>query len=412
MMDEHARPDPDALLKQISEDSKDEKRGRLTIFFGYAPGVGKTYSMLYDAAIRKNEEGRDVVIGYVELHKRPDTVALLQGFEKVPSLNIDYNGITLIEPDIAGIMKRKPDIALVDELAHTNAPSSRHQKRFQDIQELLDMGINVYTTLNVQHIESLKDLVAQIIGIKVTENVPDPVFLNADEVKLIDLPIDDLLKRLKDGKIYTEDMASQAVDKFFKSGNLLGLRQLAAKQVALRIDKQMASYVRTKSLVGEWQQQEKVLVGISASPHAERLVRSAYRLSVELDAELTALHIDTSEYGLMIPDENRKWIKNAFDVAAKLGVKTATIEGKNFAAQIANYAGVNKITKIVIGKPDPESKLESVDTILSRTEGVDVYIFAGYGDAARAGNYQPKVKDPIKEMMKQIKLINRKLRLP
>jgi two-component system, OmpR family, sensor histidine kinase KdpD len=412
MMDEHSRPDPDALLKQISEDSKDEKRGRLTIFFGYSPGVGKTYSMLYDAAIRKKEEGMDVVIGYVELHKRPDTVALLQGFEKIPPLLIDHNGITLIEPDIAGIMKRKPDIALIDELAHTNAPASRHQKRFQDINELLDMGINVYTTLNVQHIESLKDLVAQIISIKVTENVPDPVFLDADEVKLIDLPIDDLLKRLKDGKIYTEDMASQAVGKFFKSGNLLALRQLAAKQVALRIDKQMASYVRTKSLEGEWQPREKVLVGISASPHAERLIRSAYRLSVELDAELTALHIDTSEYGHLIPEENRKWIKNAFDVAAKLGVKTAALEGKNFAAQIANYASINKITKIVIGKPDPESKLESVDTILSRTEGVDVYIFAGYGDAARAGNYRPKVKDPITEMMKQIKLINRKLRLP
>lgn len=411
-MDEYTRPDPDALLKQISEDSKDEKRGRLTIFFGYAPGVGKTYSMLYDAAIRKKEDGRDVVIGYVELHKRPDTVALFQGFEKVPPLNIEHNGITLIEPDIAGIMKRKPDIALVDELAHTNAPVSRHQKRFQDIDELLDMGINVYTTLNVQHIESLKDLVAQMIDINVTENVPDPVFLNADEVKLIDLPIDDLLKRLKDGKIYTEEMASQAVDKFFKSGNLLALRQLAAKQVALRIDKQMAGYVRTRSLAGEWQPQEKVLVGISASPHAERLIRSAYRLSVELDAELTALHIDTSEYGQIIPEENRKWIKNAFEVASKLGVKTATIEGKNYAAQIANYAGVNRITKIIIGKPNPESKLESVDNILSRTEGVDVYIFAGYGDAAKAGDYQPKVKDPIKEMMKQIKLINRKLRLP
>jgi two-component system sensor histidine kinase KdpD len=368
--------------------------------------------MLYDAAIRKKEEGRDVVIGYVELHKRPETVALLQGFEKIPPLKTNYNGITLVEPDVAGIMKRKPDIALVDELAHTNAPISRNHKRFQDINELLDIGINVYTTLNVQHIESLKDLVQQIIGIKVTENVPDPVFLDADEVKLIDLPIDDLLKRLKDGKIYTEDMASQAVDKFFKSGNLLALRQFAAKQVALRIDKQMATYVRTKSLEGEWQPQEKVLVGISASPHAERLIRSAYRLSIELDAELTALHIDTSEYGQIIPEENRKWIKNAFDVAAKLGVKTATLEGKNYAAQIANYASVNKITKIVIGKPNPESKLESVDNILSRTEGIDVYIFAGYGDAAKVGSYQPKVKDPIKEMLKQIKMINRKLRLP
>jgi two-component system sensor histidine kinase KdpD len=410
-MDEHARPDPDELLKTITEESKKENRGRLTIFFGYAPGVGKTYSMLYDAAIRKKEEGRDVVIGYVELHKRPETVALLQGFEKIPPLQTDYNGITLIEPDVAGIMKRKPDIALVDELAHTNAPISKNQKRFQDIDELLGMGINVYTTLNVQHLESLKDLVQQILGIKVTENVPDPVFLNADEVKLIDLPIDDLLKRLKDGKIYTEDMASQAVGKFFRSGNLLALRQMAAKQVALRIDKQMASYLRTQSLEGQWQPQENVLVGISASPHAERLIRSAYRLSVELDAELTAVHIDTSEYGRIIPEENRKWIKNAFEVAAKLGVKTATIEGKNFAAQIANYAHVNKITKIVIGKPNPESKLESVDTILSRTEGVDVYIFAGYGDAANAGNYQPKVKDPVKEMLKQIKLINRKLRL-
>lgn len=409
-MDEYFRPDPDELLKLISEDSRDEKRGSLTIFFGYAPGVGKTYSMLYDASLRKKDEGRDVVIGYVELHKRPETEALLKDFEIIPPLKKEYQGIALVEPDVSAIIKRKPDIVLIDEMAHTNAPGMKNQKRYQDIDEVLNMGINVYTTLNVQHLESLKDIVQQITDIKVKENVPDPVFLSADEVKLIDLPIDDLIKRLHDGKIYTEDMAAKALDRFFKPGNLLALRQMALKHVSLRIDKQIAVYIRTHNLADRQQPREKVLVCISGSPHAEKIVRVAYRLAVELDAEITALHIDTDESNDFITKEINNEVKNAFEVAKKLNMKTMTLHEKNFAIQIANYARMNKFTKIVVGKPKQGNMLESVDALLLHTVGIDVYIFAGQENSA--GETKKEVKDPIKEMIKRIKQLNRIISMP
>jgi len=410
MMDEYFRPSPEEFLRRISEDYRDEKRGRLTIFFGYAPGVGKTYSMLYDASMRKKDEGKDVIIGYVELHKRPETEALLEGFERIPPIRREYNGITLLEPDVSGIMKRKPDIVLIDELAHTNAPGMRNQKRCQDVDDLLEMGINVYTTLNVQHLESLRDIVQQITDIRVQENVPDPVFILADEVRLIDLPIDDLLKRLHDGKIYTGDMAAKALDRFFKPGNLLALRQMALKQVALRIDKQIAGYIRTHNLVDRRQPREKVLVCISASPHAEKIVRAAYRLAVEFDAEITALHIDTNESGDYIPKEINNEVKNAFEVAKKLNIKTMTLHGKHFAIQIAHYARMNKFTKIVVGKPKQGNRLESVDTLLSHTKGIDVYIFAGQEDSNE--ETKKEVKDPIKDMIERIKQLNQIIRIP
>ncbi len=409
-MDEYFRPQPEEFLRRISEDYRDEKRGRLTIFFGYAPGVGKTYSMLYDAAMRKKDEGRDVVIGYVELHKRPETEALLEGFEKIPPIMREYNGIALVEPDVSAIMKRKPDIVLIDELAHTNAPGMKNQKRYQDVDDLLDIGINVYTTLNVQHLESLKDIVQQITDIRVQENVPDPVFILADEVKLIDLPIDDLMKRLHDGKIYTGDMAVKALDRFFKPGNLLALRQMALKQVAFRIDKQIAGYLRTHNLVDKHQPLEKVLVCISASPHAEKIVRAAYRVAIEFDAEITALHIETDEPGDYIGNEVNSEVKSAFDVANKLNIKTITLHGKDFAVQIAHYARMNKFTKIVVGKPKEGNRLESVDTLLSHTKGIDVYIFAGQEDSSE----EPRkdARDPINEMISRIKQLNRIIRMP
>ena len=410
MQEDYVRPDPEELLKLISEDEKDESKGRLTIFFGYAPGVGKTYSMLYDAMLKKKDESKDIVIGYVEEHKRPDTAALLEGFEKIPPVKNESNGIILVEPDIHAIMKRKPNIVLIDELAHTNAPFMKNNKRYQDIYEILDRGIDVYTTLNVQHLESLKDVVQKITEISVRENVPDPVFFHADEVKLIDLSTDDLLKRLQDGKIYTKDMASKAIEKFFRTGNLLALRQAALKQVALRIDKQMARFIRTTKVGNAREFREKVVVGISASPNAERLVREAYRLAAEFDADMTALHIDPVEEEEIVPKELDKWVKNAFEVARKLNVKTVALHGKNFANQLAHYATINKATKIVIGKPNPESEHESVDTILSKTTGIDVYIFAKHGSLVQAKRKENK--DPLTDMIGRIKRINKMIRRP
>ena len=217
---EYVRPDPEELLKRISAGERDEKKGRLTIFFGYAPGVGKTYSMLYDAILRKKDEKLDVVVGYIEFHKRPETQEMAKSFEIISPLKINYTGLELKEPNIAEIIKRKPNIVIIDELAHTNAKGMNHDKRYKDVDEILNSGIDVYTTLNVQHLESLKDIVQQITGTRANENIPDPIFLLADEVKVIDLPIEDLLRRLKDGKVYTKDMAEKAVQKFFRQGNL------------------------------------------------------------------------------------------------------------------------------------------------------------------------------------------------
>jgi two-component system sensor histidine kinase KdpD len=405
--DEYVRPDPEELLRKITARERDEKRGRLTIFFGYAPGVGKTYAMLYDALMRKDEAKLDIVIGYIEFHKRPETLELAEDFETIPPRRIHYNGLELLEPNIGEIIARKPAIVLIDELAHTNAHGMKNDKRYKDIEELMDAGIDVYTTLNVQHLESLKDTIHQIIGIRVTENIPDPVFLQAEEVKVIDLPIRDLLKRLTDGKVYTKDMAAKAVERFFRPGNLLALRQITLKQVALRIDKQMVGYMKAHDIEGEWPSSEKVLVGINSSPYVGQLVRAAYRLAVELDAEIIALHIETDEDDSFSEDE-RKWLNNAFDVARRLGIQTFSVKSNDFSAKMASFSLQNSVTKIVIGKPHASRRFSSVDSILAKTEGIDMYIFAGRG-AVLHKHQPPSQKHPVKEMLKRIRFINKRI---
>jgi two-component system, OmpR family, sensor histidine kinase KdpD len=403
--DEYVRPDPDDLLKRIAAQEKDDKRGKLTIFFGYAPGVGKTYSMLYDAALQKNEQNLDVVVGYIEFHKRPGTEALAKGFDMVPPLRIDYMNLHLLEPNVEEIIKRKPNIVLIDELAHTNAQGMKNDKRYKDVEEILNEGIDVHTTLNVQHLESLKDIIHQITGIRVSENVPDPVFLKADEVKVIDLPIDDLLKRLKDGKVYTKDMAAKAVQRFFRSGNLLALRQITLKQVALRIDRQLASYMKAHDLESSWPLPDKVLVGIDAAPFAGQLVRAAYRLTIELDAEIVALHIETDD-DKKFSEDQKKWLKSAHDTADRLGIRVITVQSNDVAAKMSSFATQNGITKIVIGKPYSSGSFSSVDSILAKTEGIDVYIFAGRGDKTQI-HLTPPIKNPVEEMLKRIRHINK-----
>ncbi len=377
MADEYKRPDPEELLKLIREEETEGKRGKLTVYFGYAPGVGKTYSMLLDARAHK-QEGRDVVIGYLQTHGRKETESLAEGIETIPLKTVEYKGIRAEELNVEGILARKPETAIVDELAHTNAPGMEHSKRYQDVRDILDAGIDVWTTFNVQHLESLNDIIYKITAIRVRETIPDPIFQGTDEVKLIDLPIGDLLKRLKEGKVYTRDMAREAINKFFGPRNLLGLRQLALRQVAIRIDRQMFRYLKERGVSGPWYASEKILVGLHASPYAPQIIRSAFVLSSELVAELIAVHVESDQDKKFTPEE-KKWLNDATDVAERLQIRIVNIKGNDISAEMAKFASENNASKIVIGKPLRHGNVRSIDRLLSLTRGIDVYIFAGQG---------------------------------
>jgi len=377
MMPEYTRPDPDELLRRVIEEETKEHRGKLTIFFGYAPGVGKTYSMLNDAQSLK-QEGKDIVIGWLQTHGRKETECLAEGLEAIPVKKVEYAGIHLDEMDLEGILARKPVIVVVDELAHTNAPGMKNQKRYQDVQEILEAGINVFTSFNVQHMESLKDVIAKISGVTITETVPDPIFLSSDEVKLIDLPVDELLKRLKEGKVYTWDMAQEAVNRFFEPYTLLGLRQLATRQLAIRIDHRMFRYLKEHGVTGPWYASDRVMVGLHASPYAAQIIRAAFRFSSEINAELIAVHVE-SDQDKRFTDEEKAWLKKATDVAQNLHVRIINLKGTDISKEIARFANENNITKIVIGKPLRHGNVRSIDQLLSQTTGIDVYIYAGQG---------------------------------
>lgn len=398
-MDEYKRPDPDELLKMITREESDEKKGKLTIYFGYSPGVGKTYSMLYDA-LQVRKEGKDIVVGFVQTHGRVETESMVEGLPSVPTLSVDYNGISFKDLDLDGILARKPEIVIVDELAHTNPPGMKHQKRYQDVQEILDAGISVWTTFNVQHMESLNDLVAKITGVRVRETVPDPVFHWSSEVKLIDLPINDLIKRLSEGKIYTKDMAHEAVNRFFGPHNLLGLRQLAVRQVSIRMDKQMYRYLKEHGVEGPWYASERILVGLHASPYAVQIIRSAFVFSTELNAELIAVHV-ISDLDKRFTDEERNWLKNAAEVAERLQIKIVYAKGQDISAEIAKFANENNITKIVIGKPLKQGNVRSIDRLLSLTHGIDVFIFAGQGQEL-SNKIDILTKNPLNHILKYI----------
>ena len=372
---EDERPEPESLLAIAQQEEAAKKRGKLTIYFGAAPGVGKTYSMLYDARIRQ-QEGIDVVAGYVEPHGRAETETLLEGLEIIPPIVTDYKGVLLKEIDLDNVLARRPQLVLVDELAHTNAPNSRHTKRYEDVEELLNAGIDVYTTLNVQHLESVNDIVFRITGVRVQETIPDNVFRLADKIKLVDLPPEELLKRLKEGKVYTRDMAEDAVKRFFKSGNLLALREMSLRLVAGSVDDKMLQYMRAHAIAGPWSATERVLVGVLASPYAEELVRSAFRIAGEMNAEWIALYVETAKHA-QLSDEEREWLKNAQALAEKLGARVVWIKGDDIAEEIARYAQSHNVTKIVLGKPRHFGFLPSLaQKIMVRTKNIDIFLFA------------------------------------
>ncbi len=372
---EDERPEPESLLAIAQQEEAAKKRGKLTIYFGAAPGVGKTYSMLYDARMRQ-QEGIDVVAGYVETHGRAETKILLEGLEIIPPVITDYKGVLLKEIDLDGVLARRPQLVLVDELAHTNAPNSRHTKRYEDVEELLNAGIDVYTTLNVQHLESVNDIVFRITGVRVQETIPDTVFRLADKIKLVDLPPEELLKRLKEGKVYTRDMAEDAVKRFFKSGNLLALREMSLRLVAGSVDDKMLQYMRAHAIGGPWSATERVLVGVLASPYAEQLVRSAFRIAAEMNAEWIVLYVETAKHR-QLSDEEREWLKSAQDLAEKLGARVVWIKGDDIAEEIAHYAQSHNVTKIVLGKPRHFGVFPSLaQKIMVRTKNIDIFLFA------------------------------------
>ena len=392
MTSDDSRPDPDELLARIQSDEANAKRGKLKIFLGYVAGVGKTYAML-EAAHQRLEEGVDVVIGYAETHGRKETEALMSGLELVPRCQVNYRGTTLTEMDIDAVIARHPQLVLVDELAHTNAPGSRHPKRYQDVEEILKAGINVYSTVNIQHLESLSDVVKQITGVVVREKIPDRLVDEADEIELIDLPTDELLKRLRDGKVYISDQAMRALEKFFRKGNLTALRELSMRRAADRVDDQMLKYMHTESIPGPWPAADRILVCISSHPMGEQLIRSGRRLAEELNAEWYVLFVETPQH-MHMPLENRIRVQRFLALAEELGAKVASTSGESVADEVINYAHEHNITKIIAGKPFRPRLSEIlrgsvIDQIIRGSGKIDVYVVSG--EATLSKKVNPRV---------------------
>jgi len=377
------RPDPEALLAQVREEERRASRGRLKIFFGASPGVGKTYAML-EAAHARVREGVDVASGVVETHGRPETAALLEGLAVLPRRRVAYRGIDLEEFDLDAALARRPALVLVDELAHTNAPGSRHAKRWQDVEELLAAGIGVYSTLNVQHLESLNDVVAQITGVTVRETLPDAVFDQADEIELADLSADDLLKRLRQGKVYVPEQAAAAIERFFRKGNLIALRELALRRAAERVDAQMRGYMQESGIRAVWPAGERVLVCIGPNPEGARLVRAGKRMAMGLKCDWRVVTVERP--GVAVSPADRDALVANLQLAESLGAPTTTLGGHDAAEEILAYARAENVTKIVVGKPTHprwRDKLYGslLDQLVRGSGDVDVYAISGDPEA-------------------------------
>ncbi|RXV71451.1 DUF4118 domain-containing protein [Burkholderia stabilis] len=391
------RPDPDQLLDKLQRDEEKQRRGQLKIFFGASAGVGKTYAML-QAARQRLQEGVDVVVGIVETHGRSETAALLDGLDVLPLARIDYRGRTLAEFDLDGALARQPQLILVDELAHSNVQGARHLKRWQDVYELLDAGIDVYTTVNVQHLESLNDVVGAITGIRVWETVPDRVFDAADEVTLVDLPAEELLERMRDGKVYLAQQAERAVRNFFRKGNLIALRELALRRTADRVDAQMREYRADRSIQRIWQARERLLVCVGPGAEAPTLVRAAARLAASLKADWIAVYVETPRLQ-RLPDAQRQRTLDALKLAAELGAETATLAGTDAVAALIGYAKVRNVSKIVAGGSPKVGLMRRFarpfgEKLAERAGDVDLMLIrASASDEARAAPLDPRARD-------------------
>jgi two-component system sensor histidine kinase KdpD len=347
-MAENERPDPDSLLARVQEEEERARRGKLRVFFGFCAGVGKTFAML-SAARQLRAQGLDVVVGIAETHGRAETQVLLDGLEQLPLKAIEYRGRALHEFDLDAALARKPALILVDELAHTNAPGSRHPKRWQDVDELLGAGIDVFTTVNVQHLETLNDVVGSITGIRVWETVPDHVFDEAGDVVLVDITPDELLRRLREGKVYMPEQTKHAIRNFFRKGNLIALRELALRRTADRVDEEMRAYRRAESVQSVWQTRDSLMVCVGSSPGSERAVRTAARLAVQLDAPWQAVYVETPRLQ-RLPDASREGILQTLKLAKELGAETVTLPGEDAAEVVVAYARDHNLTKVVVGR--------------------------------------------------------------
>jgi two-component system sensor histidine kinase KdpD len=374
------RPDPDALLAEVRAEQIKASRGRLKVFFGMSAGVGKTYAMLEEAR-KKAAEGVDVVVGYAEPHIRPETEAVLVALDILPYKLVEYRNATLKEFDLDAALARKPAICCVDELAHTNAPGMRHPKRWQDVAELLDAGINVYTTLNIQHLESVNDLVERITGVRVRETLPDAIFDAADEVELVDIAPEELLERFREGKVYKPEQAERASRHFFTKGNLIALRELALRKTAERVDEQMQQHRRDERLGRVVPAGERVLVCVGPSPLSARLVRSARRLATSLRGKLIAVSVER-QAGPPLSNAARAQLDANLKLAEELGADVVALAGSNVADEVLAYATAHNVTKIVVGKPATPRWRDVlfgsvVDDLIRRSGEIDIYVIRG-----------------------------------
>ena len=380
---ERSRPDPETLLRLLRKEEEKERRGKLKIFFGMCAGVGKTYDMLKDAH-EAQSKGVNVVIGYVETHKRPETEALQAGIPTIPRKTLEYRGTALEEMDLDAVLARKPKLVLVDELAHTNAPGSRHTKRYQDVLELLDNGIDVFTTLNVQHLESRAEAVGQITGTTVRETVPDSVFEAADEIEIIDISPDELLKRLAEGKVYTPEGSKRAIENFFRTGNLTALREMSLRITAERVDRQLRDYMQRQRIPGPWKSGQRLVVGISPSPRSISLIRWARRLAYTMDASWVVVYVEPSE----VSDEKEKnQLSQNVKLARELGAETIITSDEDIAGALIRVAREQNASQIFIGNPRRRifsrgSRL--IDDLLKRNRDLDIYIVAREEETGQA----------------------------
>jgi two-component system sensor histidine kinase KdpD len=377
------RPDPDALLRRMKEEEARSQRGKLRIFFGFAPGVGKTYRMLQAARDLALQHELDVVIGVVETHRRAETIAMAQGLPQLPRKQIAYRGRILEELDLDAALARRPALLLVDELAHTNAPGSRHAKRWQDVAELLEAGIDVLTTMNVQHVESLNDVVSQITGVQVRETVPDRVLDQAEAVELVDIAPEDLLERLKEGKVYLPEQAKRAVDHFFQRGNLLALRELALRRTAQHVDEDVQEYREQHGVAVTWPAGERILVCVGPAPSSGRLIRAAARMAAGLRCPWIAAYVEGA--ALSMSEADRERLEAHLRIVESLGGAVTRISSPHVADAILTYARRSNVTRIVIGKPTHpriRDRLRGslLDAVVRGSGDIDVHVIRG--DAA------------------------------
>jgi two-component system, OmpR family, sensor histidine kinase KdpD len=377
MSEEYTRPDPDALLARIKA-HEESKRGRLRIWLGSAPGVGKTFAMLQEAH-RRESRGTNVVVGFVETHGRPRTAEQIGDLEVIPPREIHYKGVVLREMDTEAVIVRHPQVALVDELAHTNAPGSKHEKRYQDVQDLLDAGITVISTLNIQHIESLNDYVKQMTGVEVHETIPDWVLDEAEQVELIDMAPEALIQRMKHGNIYRPEQARQALKSFFTLGNLTALRDLALRATAKEVEQKLDAYMRDRTVEASASVGERVLVAVDHRPIGKMLIRRGWRTAAAVKGELIVVHVDPSEGRRQAQSvEDERHLRANLQLADELGANVVRLRGK-VSEELIEYAMANHVSQLVIGHPS-HSRWEEflhgsvTGDILRKMPGIDVHV--------------------------------------